>query len=398
MPEAMKSSSKTPDVLAPAFPIPAPPPATPTDGDFQHTPPDNPGLELLHQKFMNRKPANKSGPQTQPSPKSPYSPYHSEVRNHGDFKTEDVSLPPKTDKEGYPNKKPKSRMDISELLWSENEIPKRHVIPVTSSHAPSTVEVADGSPGDQLTTTFSSEMPPGDRTAKKHWAKWSAEEDECIIRLRGSGTKWKDVSARLPGRSHISCRLRYQNYLEKGCNWDENQKTKLARLYYRFRKEMWTKVAQELEVPWRVAERMHWELGEDDMSQRVGAMPFNAESRGCRRAMRCCCDSASEDLGFVSFLQPDENHAATPVSNREPSAKPVELADASLGDQPSVTSVPEMMTLGNRTRKDWSTDEDEAQLLRSGREWVDMSILGRSRLRCDVPGCPWTGRLLCEKR
>ena len=59
------------------------------------------------------------------------------------------------------------------------------------------------------------------------------EEDALIIDLRGGGMKWEDISKRLPGRSAISCRLHYQNYLERRSEWDEERKNKLARLYER---------------------------------------------------------------------------------------------------------------------------------------------------------------------
>ena len=38
--------------------------------------------------------------------------------------------------------------------------------------------------------------------------------------------KWEDISKRLPGRSAISCRLHYQNYLERRSEWDEERKNK----------------------------------------------------------------------------------------------------------------------------------------------------------------------------
>jgi len=77
-------------------------------------------------------------------------------------------------------------------------------------------------------------MPPhsAESPAKKQ-SKWSPEEDSLIIELRGSGMKWEDISKRLPGRSAISCRLHYQNYLERRSEWDEERKNKLARLYER---------------------------------------------------------------------------------------------------------------------------------------------------------------------
>ena len=46
--------------------------------------------------------------------------------------------------------------------------------------------------------------------------------------------KWEDISKRLPGRSAISCRLHYQNYLERRSEWDEEKKNRLARLYERY--------------------------------------------------------------------------------------------------------------------------------------------------------------------
>lgn len=67
----------------------------------------------------------------------------------------------------------------------------------------------------------------------KKQSKWSQEEDALIIELRGKGMKWDDVSKHLPGRSSISCRLHYQNYLERRSEWDEERKNKLARLYDR---------------------------------------------------------------------------------------------------------------------------------------------------------------------
>ncbi|RYO93802.1 hypothetical protein DL764_007921 [Monosporascus ibericus] len=119
-------------------------------------------------------------------------------------------------------------------------------------------------------------MPPhaSESPAKKQ-SKWSAEEDALIIELRGGGMKWEDISKRLPGRSAISCRLHYQNYLERRSEWDEERKNKLARLYERFKPEMWAKVAEEMAIPWRAAEAMHWQLGEHDMARRAGVTPFS---------------------------------------------------------------------------------------------------------------------------
>ena len=38
---------------------------------------------------------------------------------------------------------------------------------------------------------------------------------------------------------------------------------------------MWAKVAEEMQVPWRAAEAMHWQLGEVEMARRAGVVPFS---------------------------------------------------------------------------------------------------------------------------
>ena len=77
-------------------------------------------------------------------------------------------------------------------------------------------------------------LPESSKTSPaKKQSKWSAEEDAKIIELRGKGMKWDDISRELPGRSAISCRLHYQNYLERRSEWDEDRKDRLARLYER---------------------------------------------------------------------------------------------------------------------------------------------------------------------
>lgn len=80
-------------------------------------------------------------------------------------------------------------------------------------------------------------MDPHPSEPAKKQSKWSAEEDMLVIGLRGSGMKWEDISENIPGRSSISCRLHYQNYLERRCEWDDERINKLARLYERYVKD-----------------------------------------------------------------------------------------------------------------------------------------------------------------
>lgn len=74
---------------------------------------------------------------------------------------------------------------------------------------------------------------PFEQPAKRQ-SKWSNEENQRIIELRGTGMKWEEVARYLPGRTALSCRLHYQNFLERRAEWDEEKKNKLARLYERY--------------------------------------------------------------------------------------------------------------------------------------------------------------------
>ncbi|KAI5800300.1 hypothetical protein DFH27DRAFT_463861, partial [Peziza echinospora] len=113
--------------------------------------------------------------------------------------------------------------------------------------------------------------------AKKQ-SKWTAEEDAIIIDLRQKGRKWNDISEALPGRSPLSCRLHYQNYLERRPEWDEARKNQLSMIYERLKPQMWSELAGEMKIPWRAAEAMHWQLGEEDMARRAGTVPFSLSS------------------------------------------------------------------------------------------------------------------------
>lgn len=77
--------------------------------------------------------------------------------------------------------------------------------------------------------------PPSDFTepAPKKQSKWTEDEDDMLITLRGENMKWEEIAKHVPGRSAIACRLHYQNFLERRAAWDEEKKNKLAQLYNR---------------------------------------------------------------------------------------------------------------------------------------------------------------------
>ena len=41
---------------------------------------------------------------------------------------------------------------------------------------------------------------------------------------------------------------------------------------------MWSRIAEEMAIPWRAAEAMHWQMGEVEMAKRAGVTPFSLAS------------------------------------------------------------------------------------------------------------------------
>ena len=84
-------------------------------------------------------------------------------------------------------------------------------------------------------TLFSASSPSHpSATPAKRQSKWTENENKSIIKLRNDDMKWEDISKKLPGRSAISCRLHYQNYLERSSEWDEEKRNRLAILYEQY--------------------------------------------------------------------------------------------------------------------------------------------------------------------
>ncbi|KAK0824924.1 hypothetical protein LTR91_019519 [Friedmanniomyces endolithicus] len=132
-------------------------------------------------------------------------------------------------------------------------------------------EVGEESP--QNIPTERTDSPPASTPTK-----WTIAEDASIVKLRRDGRKWRDAAEELPGRSATSCRLRYQNYLERRPQWDEKKQDKLALLYDRLKKDMWSGIAAELGLPYRAVEAMHWQMGAEEMARRANRTVFNTSS------------------------------------------------------------------------------------------------------------------------
>lgn len=124
-----------------------------------------------------------------------------------------------------------------------------HILPL---HAPMHQNPTQTNDSSNALKRRASQTPHPEQSPAKKQTKWTPEEDKLIIELRGQGIKWDDIAKRCPGRSSTSCRLRYQNYLEKRAIWDEEKKNHLARLYFRYVRHdhgfLWQRIALCLPV------------------------------------------------------------------------------------------------------------------------------------------------------
>lgn len=75
---------------------------------------------------------------------------------------------------------------------------------------------------------------------------------------------------------------------------------------------MWAKVAEELQVPWRAAEAMHWQLGEVDMARRAGVVPFSLASGNVESTARAAVPRPAAHFQHQESL----GHHLTPPSPR----------------------------------------------------------------------------------
>jgi hypothetical protein len=79
-----------------------------------------------------------------------------------------------------------------------------------------------------------------------------------------------------------------------------------ADMYNRFKDQMWQKVATEMGIPWRSAESMHWQLGEQEMSARANAPVFQLHPSATGTGM----SSPSQ----VSGIPASASHGFTPAN------------------------------------------------------------------------------------
>ncbi|KAG5971208.1 hypothetical protein E4U56_007048 [Claviceps arundinis] len=99
--------------------------------------------------------------------------------------------------------------------------------------------------------------------------RWSAEEDDFLVRSKESRTSWKEISKSLPGKSPHSCQVRYYELRDQRRRGGEEEfKDELARLYVSGKAGMWAPIAAKMAIPWIEIERIHWIIGKNQMAKR----------------------------------------------------------------------------------------------------------------------------------
>ena len=68
------------------------------------------------------------------------------------------------------------------------------------------------------------------------------------------------------------------SYLDHKCPsrlvWVARVRTDSYTNSYRLKHDLWNPIANELGIPWRACEAMHWAMGEHEMARRANAVPF----------------------------------------------------------------------------------------------------------------------------
>ena len=62
------------------------------------------------------------------------------------------------------------------------------------------------------------------------------------------------------------------------------------------KRDIWTPLANELQVPWRAAESMHWLIGETDMARRAGSALFSMTGAGSKKPASLSSSSSASGM------------------------------------------------------------------------------------------------------
>ena len=87
---------------------------------------------------------------------------------------------------------------------------------------------------------------------------------------------------------------------------------------------MWSRVAEELSIPWRAAEAMHWQLGESEMARRAGVVPFTLANTSTTTA-----PSATSTPTSQAYSSSRPGHARSRSTGTGQRRHPLHMVDTS---------------------------------------------------------------------
>lgn len=83
---------------------------------------------------------------------------------------------------------------------------------------------------------------------------------------------------------------------------------------FRFKKDMWEKIAKEMALPWRAAEAMHWQIGEVEMASRANVPVFHLAGQQPSHPMQYTASSTSNSANEARSLSASPDNILAPFS------------------------------------------------------------------------------------
>ena len=81
---------------------------------------------------------------------------------------------------------------------------------------------------------------------------------------------------------------------------------------FRFKKDMWEKIAREMALPWRAAEAMHWQIGEVEMANRANVPVFHLAGQNNLQQMQTSNSTSTSTEARSNSASPNPTHETLP--------------------------------------------------------------------------------------
>jgi len=89
---------------------------------------------------------------------------------------------------------------------------------------------------------------------------------------------------------------------------------RLICIRFRFKKDMWEKIAKEMQLPWRAAEAMHWQIGEVEMASRANVPVFHLAGQSSSTSSQSSAAPSTINLPSLGQNIDARSNSASPRS------------------------------------------------------------------------------------